>query len=106
MDKFIKMQAGICKTFSNPWRLFIIKMLCKKGRSAAELIGSTGMSKPNLSQHMSLLVEKGIVTSQRRGKQVYYSLSDPAIGQACSIMQKVVRNNIIKNSRILKTGGK
>lgn len=102
MDKVIKMQAGICKTFSNPWRLFIIKMLCKSEKNASQLAAATGLSKPNLSQHMAILVNKGVVLSRRQGKQVFYSLSDPTISQACSLMHKVVLNNIKATSKILE----
>jgi DNA-binding transcriptional ArsR family regulator len=101
MDRLIKFQAGICKTFSNPWRLYIIKMLCKNEKNAGELLKATGLSKPNLSQHMSILVNKGVVISRRQGKQVFYSLSDPKINQACMLMQQVTINNIKNTSRIL-----
>ena len=102
MDKLIKYQAGICKTFSNPWRLFIIKMLCKKEKNASELAEATGLSKPNLSQHMSILVNKGVVLSRRQGKQVFYSLSDPKINQACMLMQQVTVNVIKSTNKILE----
>jgi ArsR family transcriptional regulator len=101
MDKVIKMQAGICKTFSNPWRLFIIKMLCKAEKNASDLAKATGLSKPNLSQHMALLVDKGVVHSRRQGKQVFYSLADQGISEACSIMHRVVMNNIKANSKLI-----
>jgi ArsR family transcriptional regulator, virulence genes transcriptional regulator len=101
MDKLIKYQAGICKTFANPWRLYIIKMLCKKEKNASELAEATGLSKPNLSQHMSIMVNKGIVLSRRQGKQVFYSLSDPAISKACMLMQQVTINNIKNTGKIL-----
>ncbi|HRU38694.1 MAG TPA: metalloregulator ArsR/SmtB family transcription factor [Candidatus Goldiibacteriota bacterium] len=100
MDKVIKMQAGICKTFSNPWRLYIIKMLCKGERNASELAAATGLSGPNLSQHMSKLIANGVVISRKQGKQVFYSLSDPAISEACSLMQKVVLNNIKATAKL------
>ena len=97
----IKMQSEICKTFSNPYRMHMVKLLCIRDMSASELLKETGMSKANLSQHMSVLVGKGAVRSRRQGVSVYYSLTDKKIGQACSLMQEVVVNMIKKNSKLI-----
>jgi ArsR family transcriptional regulator, virulence genes transcriptional regulator len=101
MDDMIKLQSELCKTFTNPFRMQIIKLLYKKEMQASELIQATEMSKANLSQHMAILVKNGIVDSKKEGRTVYYSLSDPKIRQACSIMQDIMVNTIKrKNSMV------
>jgi DNA-binding transcriptional ArsR family regulator len=50
---------------------------------------------------MALLVDKGVVHSRRQGKQVFYSLADQGISEACSIMHRVVMNNIKANSKLI-----
>ena len=97
----VKMQSDICKTFSNPYRMHIVKLLCIKEMSAAELLQETGITKGNLSQHMSVLVGKGAVASRRQGVNVYYSLTDKKIGQACGLMQEVVVNIIRRNNKLI-----
>jgi ArsR family transcriptional regulator len=97
----IKMQSEICKIFSNPYRMHIVKLLCVKDMSASGLLKETGLSKANLSQHMSMLVGKGAVHSRRQGVNVYYSLTDKKIGQACALMQEVVVNMIKRNNKII-----
>lgn len=99
--EIIKKQSDICKTFSNPYRMHIVKLLCSKEMSATELLAETGLSKANLSQHMAVLTGKGAVNSFRKGVKIYYSLSDRKIGQACSLMQEVVVSMIRKNNKIL-----
>ena len=95
----IKLQADICKTFSNPYRMHIVKLLCLGEMSAAGLLKETGISKANLSQHMAVLVNKGAVESRKKGVNVFYSLADRKIGQACSLMQEVVVSIINKTHR-------
>ena len=101
MKDIIRLQAGICKTFSNPSRMHVIKLLCTGEKQASELIKETGLSKANLSQHMSMLVSKGVVNSMRKGVNVFYSLSDPKIAKACNLMQEVVVNSIKKNHALI-----
>lgn len=101
MKDLIKMQADICKTFANPSRLHIIKLLCERQMNAADLIKEVKLSKANLSQHMSMLTGKGIVISHKKGVNVYYALSDKKISQACSLMQEVVVNAINRGNRAL-----
>jgi ArsR family transcriptional regulator len=99
--EIIKRQSDICKTFSNPYRMHIVKLLCSKEMSAAELLSETGLSKANLSQHMAVLVGKGTVNSTRMGVKIHYSLADKKIVQACSLMQEFVVGMIRKDNKML-----
>lgn len=99
-DKFelIKLQSEICKTLSNPKRIEIVKNLCECDLSFSELLIKTSLKKSNLSQHMSLLLDKGIVTSVKAGKNLVYSLSDPKISAACSLMGEFLLEKLKKDS--------
>ncbi|MCX7698029.1 MAG: metalloregulator ArsR/SmtB family transcription factor [Candidatus Goldbacteria bacterium] len=101
MDELLKMQSEICKTFANPFRLSIIKMLCKGEMNASKIIKKIGISKANLSQHMALLKEKGIVESFKRGRNVYYKITDARIGKACNLMSEVTIDNLRRKRDIL-----
>lgn len=102
MKDLISMQAEICKTFSNPARLHVIKLLCKREMNASQLIKEVRLSKANLSQHMSMLLNKGVVVSRKKGVNVYYALSDKKISQACSLMQEVVVNSLNRKKQVLE----
>ncbi len=102
MKDLIRLQAGICRTFGNPHRLHIIKLLCCGKKTATELIKETGISKANMSQHMAMLVNKGIVNSEKKGLNVVYSLADKKIAKACSIMQDITAATIIRKHQIIK----
>lgn len=101
-DLFVR-HAEICKTFSNPKRLEIINSLRDdKELTASQLLELIDISKANLSQHMAMLVQKGVVKSRREGINVYYQLSDDRITKACDIMREVLISNLETQAKALK----
>ena len=76
MERIYELQADVLKTLANPRRLEILHRLadgpCEVGRLAAEL----GMSQPNVSQHLALMRNAGVVIATREGREVHYRLSD------------------------------
>ncbi len=102
MDDIFNMHADICKTFANPKRLEIINALRDKEMTAGQLLKKIDISKANLSQHMGILTQKGVVISRREGINVFYCLSDIRITKACDLMREVLIKNLEENSKILK----
>jgi len=102
MNNIFILHANICKTLANPRRLEIIDTLRDNEFTATQLIQKIHISKANLSQHMSILIEKGVVTSRREGVNVFYKLSDKRITKACELMREVLIKNLEQNKSILK----
>jgi DNA-binding transcriptional ArsR family regulator len=61
---------------SDPSRLAILGALTDGERRATDLARATGLSQPNGSAHLACLRECGLVTADRRGREVYYALVD------------------------------
>ena len=59
------LQAAICKSFANPWRLRIVEALGDRELPVSELVELLGISKSNVSQHLGLMREKGVVVHRR-----------------------------------------
>lgn len=89
-EEMLRKQAEVCKVFSSPHRLALLCLLKDGERSFAELQEATGLSKPNLSQHLSLLRAQGIVLTRREGLQVFVSVANPKTLQACQLMREVL----------------
>jgi len=102
MDDLFRMHAEICKTFANPKRLEVINALREGEKTASELLKDINISKANLSQHMAILIEKGVVLSRREGLKVFYKLSDKKITMACDLMRQVLISHLEENNRLLK----
>ncbi len=85
-----KLHASICHILANPKRLEIIDKLRARELSVTALAEALEISQANLSQHLSIMRQRGIVTSRREGLNVFYKLSNPKIIQACELMRQVL----------------
>lgn len=63
------------QALSDPTRRKILEMLKKKDMSAGEIGKNFDMTLPSLSHHLTVLKQADLVTSQRRGQEIIYSLN-------------------------------
>lgn len=96
-------QAQICKAFANPVRLVILDLVSKGEAKSADLQEALGITKANLSQHLTVLRTAGIIVMRREGKQVFCSLAMPEVKQACEIMHKVLQSQWEGTRHLLKS---
>lgn len=88
--KIFELQADICLALANPKRLQILSLLKNGEMSVGEMVRTMKVPKANLSQHLSILRQKGIVLARREGTNIYYRIAHPKITEACSIMRGVL----------------
>jgi ArsR family transcriptional regulator len=84
-------RARICKVLADPKRLRLIDALRDAERSVGELAETLGATYPNVSQHLNVMRDAGLVVSRRDGTTVFYRLAYPQITQACDIVRDVLR---------------
>ena len=101
MRRLYQIHAEMCKVFSNSTRLEILNLLGHKELSVTELTGKTKLSQANVSQHLSIMRSKGIVTSDRKGKSVHYRLTNPKIIKAFDIIRGVLAEELKKNGKMI-----
>ena len=98
--EIFEMQADVCLALGNPRRLQILNLLKEGERSVSVLIEKVNINKANMSQHLSVLKQKGLVLTRREGTTIYYRLASPRISEACSIMRDVLRETLLEKERI------
>lgn len=90
-DKEIyELQAETCKVLANPKRLEILYALRDGEKTVGDLVDILGVPKANVSQHLSLMRNKGIVRTRRDGTHVYYRVCNNKVNQACALMKEVL----------------
>ena len=67
------------KSIAHPLRLQILCELDKDEKSVADIVNGTGASQSNVSQHLILLREMGVLNARRDANKVYYSVANPGI---------------------------
>ena len=78
---------------SEPTRLAILNELRQGERNVGDLAHICGYTAANISRHLSLLAQQGMVARESKGNSVYYHISDEAVYELCD----VVCDNIIKH---------
>lgn len=91
-DSILEAQVDFLKTVANRHRLRIIMALGQVGgeMEQRDLQKILGVSKANLSQHLTILRTAGIIASRPAGRVTYLSLRYPAIKDACSMVRDVI----------------
>jgi len=97
-----KMHADVCKALANAIRIEIIDVLKDKELTFGKITEKTGATKSNLSQHLTVMVQKGILNHRKEGLHVYYKLSSTKVHEAFRIMREVLRERINKQSELIK----
>jgi ArsR family transcriptional regulator len=92
--QLFRLQAEICKTLAEPKRLMILHELRDGEMSVGQLVSALGVPQANMSQHLAIMRERGIVTTRREGTTIYYSLASPKIGEACDLVQQVLEEQL------------
>ncbi|PXY40925.1 ArsR family transcriptional regulator [Flavobacterium cheongpyeongense] len=71
--------SKISKAMSNPHRIEIIDLLAQRPYAVEEIASCTSISTANASQHLQVLKSAGLVTVNRRGYFIYYSLASEKV---------------------------
>lgn len=95
-----ELQADICQLLANPKRLQILNLLKWGELSVGAMVQSLGVPKANLSQHLSLMRQRGILATRRQGTTIYYRLATPDITEACEIMREVLLDTLSTRGRL------
>src|ERR1700737_3722775 len=84
-------QARLCQVLADPKRLRLLDALRDGERSVGELAENLGVAYPNVSQHLNVMRDAGLVATRREGTSVFYRVAYPQILQACDIVHQVLR---------------
>lgn len=86
-------RAKIIKAMGHPTRLFIVDELSRGERCVCELRDMIGADISTVSKHLSVLKQAGIVSDEKRGLQVWYSLRVPCILKFFGCVEDVLDAN-------------
>ena len=97
------LHAGICSALADPRRILILYALHEKPSNVRDLTQELGMSQPAASRHLNLLRERGLVSAQREGQSVVYTLTDPRIIRALDLLRAVLASKLKSQAALAET---
>ena len=96
MDEITILQAEFLKTVASPRRLDILHALARGPIEVGRLATAIGANQPNVSHHLAVLRNSGIVIAERDGREVRYRLADPDVMVACDLMRRVLERQLVR----------
>jgi len=81
------------KALAHPARVKLVQDLLKKELCVGEIQKSLSISQPNVSQHLRILKNAGVVTGRRDKNRICYSIEDERIKQAFELLLEGRQNN-------------
>jgi DNA-binding transcriptional ArsR family regulator len=87
---------GLCKALNDPKRLMLLYALAGGPRSVGALAAQLGAPQANISQHLALLRDRGLVDTERRGPSIIYSLRYPELIDAVDGLRAVLRRESVR----------
>jgi len=100
-ERVFELHAEMCKTLSNPVRLRIINELQDGEMTVGALAKVLGIRQAHLSQHLSILRQRGVLAARKEGVNVYYNIANPKIIKACNLIREVLTEHLQKEQSVL-----
>jgi ArsR family transcriptional regulator len=82
----LQLVAARFKVLADPMRLRILQTLEGGEASVTAITETVEATQPNVSKHLRILQEAGMVARRQEGNVVYYSIADPTVFQLCDLV--------------------
>ena len=95
MDKALReeidqLHAEICDCMADPKRISILYALGEGRKNVGELAALLEINRATVSRHLKVLRERSMVTTERDGVSIYYSLADQRVIEALDLLREVL----------------
>ena len=105
-DMVFKIKADFLKALSHPIRLQVIEYLKDGEASVGKLVNVLGVEQSNLSRHLAILREMGILHARQEKTTVYYSIHDHDVFKVLRSIAEILRKKLSKSEKLLQKLGK
>jgi len=94
-------RARVIKALAHPARLFVVDELSRGERCVCELQELIGSDMSTVSKHLTVLKSVGIIADEKRGNQVFYTLSVPCVMNFFGCVESVLRSQAELTTELL-----
>lgn len=90
----MELVAARFRAMGEPLRLRILQQLEGGERSVSALAEAAGSTQPNISKHLRVLQDAGLVRRRAEGNSAYYSIADPMVFELCDMICTRLRDRL------------
>ena len=91
-QEHIELAARSLKAIAHPLRLKILCVIGDEEACVQQIVDAVGTSQSNISQHLAILREKGVLQTRKDANRVFYRVTDPRTLQLVALMRDVFCN--------------
>lgn len=89
-QRVFELHAELLKALSHPKRLEVTHLLRDKSLSVTQIQRMLDLPQANLSQHLQVLRQAGVVATEKKGKQIFYRLAHKNFARASDLLREVL----------------
>lgn len=104
-DPLVELIARRFRVLAEPMRIKLLDRLRDGSATVGDLAETTGASQQNVSKHMGVLLDAGMVSRTREGNFTRYAISDPTIFDLCEQVCDGLRQQLDELDSVLDQGG-
>jgi ArsR family transcriptional regulator len=82
----LELIAARFRALSEPMRLRLLNLLMGGEKTVGQLVDATGSSQANVSKHLSVLREAGMIAMRKEGLSSFCFIADPIVNELCEMM--------------------
>ena len=103
-DDLVELIARRFRVLSEPMRIRLLDVLRDGGATVAELREATGSSQQNVSKHLGVLLQSGIVARRKEGNFARYEIADDSVFALCDQVCGGLRRQLEEIEALLEGG--
>ncbi|GAB4471543.1 MAG: hypothetical protein Kow00124_08690 [Anaerolineae bacterium] len=100
-DEVFRLHAQVCGGLADPNRILILYKLGEQPHNVSDLAAALDLPQPTVSRHLKVLRERAMVTAERQGPSVVYSLADERITQALDLLRAFLAESLESQSALV-----
>jgi DNA-binding transcriptional ArsR family regulator len=101
-DSLRQFKAEIFQALAHPTRIAILDLLREGELTVSTFAERLNLEQANLSQHLSILRAKQMVSTRKVGNQVFYSVRDPLIWKVLDLMLRYFQKQVGESMAVLE----
>jgi len=94
-------QAEIAKAIAHPLRIAVVNFLKDGEQCVCDIAEHVGSERSNVSRHLSVMSNAGLLGYRKEGLKVIYKLKTPCILDFFSCVSRVLKQQVKENERLL-----
>jgi DNA-binding transcriptional ArsR family regulator len=102
----LELVAARFRAMGEPLRLRILQQLEEGEQSVNALAESVSSTQPNVSKHLKILHEAGLVNRRQQGTSAYYAIADSMVFELCDMICTRLRDRLDAQVGALSAGGR